>query len=441
MRKDISFLGYLCILAALCFLIVSCQDLHPTTDSTPSPETDVVEQATVQEVTRVIPVISTDTPQPIHATATEEIDPVISDWDEIPGDFLGSGVLYLLNNRGAYEDPIDDKLYSFSQEQEDLDQVLLDLEPGLLGGFCVTPDRNWMIFDYISNAENTEKVFILSTTDLQEKRVVPYYSEVWSNTVVGWTIDNEYLIIVPRHRPSYLLYLFNPFTKNQQLVEPVFLPPGREIIDNSWAVFGLSVAYDPTFTRVVYREDEDTMVLWDLEDEKELWRIDEPMIMEDDAPIWSPDGAYFVILDCFSDGTDIFDDELFQIVIVDRNGNEFWRSEELPYFTQVRSTGTVSWSPDSKHLLYHWLNEEENDLHTFILDINSFRETEYSFWGKGHIWAPDSSQLIFKQWSFGLDLNGIEDFPCIALDIESGESIHISCNDTLYPVAWMNDSR
>jgi len=424
----------------LLFLLFGCRDSHPAPDSTPSPETDVVEQTPVQAETDLIPVISTDTPQPIQAAATEEIAPVILEWNEIPGDFLECGVLFLLQYKNMLENPIEVDLYSFSQEDRDLNQVPFDLDPGLLGNFHVTPDRDWMIFKYGNSTENTEKDYlVLSTTNVSEKRVVPYYSQIWTNTIIGWAADNENLMIVPRNWPSYTLYLFNPFTGNQQLVEPDFLPAGREISENSWAVFGLSVAYDPTFTRVVYREDEDTMVLWDLEDEKETWRIDDPATMEDNAPIWSPDGSYFVILDNFTERPDLLDQEPYQIVIIDRNGNEFWRSEELPFFTRMRSTATVSWSPDSKYLLYHWINMEENDLHTFVLNIDSFEETEYSFWGKGPVWSPDNNQFIIKQWSFGLDWNEVGDFPCVVLDIESGETIYISCNDTLHPVAWLNN--
>lgn len=442
MRKVKFLLRYPWILTALFFLLLSCQDSYHTAQPTLAQETDVIEQATVQEETGVFPAVSTDTPQPMLEPATEDIPPVILEWNEIPEDFLGCGVLYLLNYKSLPEDPIEDELYSFSQEIRDLNQVPLDLEPGLLAGFYVTHDRNWVIFDYGVLADNNDEYFlVLSTSNLLEKKVLPYDSRNWSNTITGWNSDNENLIIVPRHEPSYTLYLFNPFTGNQQLVEPDFLSLGREISDAPWSEFGLSAAYDPTFTRVVYREDEDTMVLWDLEEEKETWRLDAPAIMEDDAPVWSPDGAYFAILDNPSERPDLLDEEPYQIVLIDRNGNEVWRNEELPFFIQKRSASTVFWSPDSKYLLYHWINLEENDLHTFILDIHSFEETEYNFWGSRPVWAPDNSQFIFKQRAFGLDLNGIEDFPCIALDIESGESIYISCIDTLHPVAWLNDSR
>ena len=63
----------------------------------------------------------------------------------------------------------------------------------------------------------------------------------------------------------------------------------------------------------------------------------------------------------------------FQIVLVNKDGKEIWRSDKYPYYEQWYESMHFTWSPDSRYLVFRWMISEIEGQRTYLLDTLSMK--------------------------------------------------------------------
>jgi len=316
-----------------------------------------------------------------------------------------------------------------------------DVKPGKFNYFHVSSDGKWLAFrqEHLIDQKYAYDLFLM-TSDSSNRIKLTWDDRNWSG-VKGWLADNKSLMIVPHyehptHRKDEIIIL-NLFTNEQQRMFPSWTyEEGSFLISGGWGTVGLDVIYDPTLTRVVYLEDEETMILWDIENSDELWRFREPTLMLREEPSWSPDGSYLAIVDLYSDDIYLDETDEFQIVVVNRDGKEIWRSERYPYYEQWYQSMHFSWSPDEKYLVFRWMVPEDGELRTFLLDTTSWEIQDYCISGSYPVWSPDSNQFIMRETMQTQSSDGEEAYRNVLVDVE--KNIIVQLDDIPFrPVAWI----
>lgn len=271
-----------------------------------------------------------------------------------------------------------------------------------IGSFYLSPDSQWLAlaYEYLDGQGNwSDDLMFISTRDFEERRIFPRNKADWSYSYLGWLADSKRFLIIPseesRDGREDDVIIFDTFTGDQQKITNAFPDPGY-IRDLYLRNYGRTAIYDPTFTRVVYYEGDfspNTMVLWNIETDKELWRFAEDEAMAVASTAWSPDGQKFAFIEI--EGSVINADD-FRITIVNREGEIITQSNTVPGYPKLQKY--LQWSPDGRYLIFSLQHiEGERRAEKFIFDtltnqILDFCLTDVS----GTIWAPNSQQLIVQ---------------------------------------------
>jgi hypothetical protein len=91
---------------------------------------------------------------------------------------------------------------------------------------------------------------------------------------------------------SYTTVIYNPFTGEQKNMQ-IDLPNPYIEKDTGGRVTWVKADIDPSLKWVLYNDKEERLVLWDLDNEKEIASLPSPTDVTDGT--WSPDGNKFVI--------------------------------------------------------------------------------------------------------------------------------------------------
>jgi len=424
------------ILWVVLVIITGCNPVPEMPILTPGEEIPTLAISPTKEI------FPTSIPSVTPSTPVEEF----GDWGEecsgIVVEHLSQGIspsmIVFKESNPDYTNGSDDKLFSFSPLDLELSRFMDDFEPSLFADFHVSPDRRWMVFaqerriddDYIST-------MIVTTSNDQNRIIQPWDEENWSYVIQGWLADGQRLVIAPRHGPDDEIILFNPFTASQERLLPAFTYPENSYRLEKWGVIGLSVVYDPTMTRVVYMVDDRTMVLWDLEEHKQLWRFEEPVLMKKEIPTWSPNGEYLAVFDLFGNNNRYLEEgDEFQVLLVHRSGEVVWRSEHYPFFDWYYNSMDFNWSPNGEYLVFDWVVDEEGNHHTFVLNVDSQELSEYCFRGSVPVWSPDSRQFIMKLGSSDPMSEEWDNSGNVVVNVESGE-IYLLEDIKYWPKAWL----
>lgn len=407
--------------------------------------------------------VNTDTPLPVNPTvvtsttdlpsATHEPSPTLPQGDHclarenkfLP-EHLGDGRIIFLEREGrSILGNLKDNLYQLTPPNIEIQPYLEDLELGIISPFLVSSNGLVLAFTHEQRQEQAiiQEMFLVNVSEDTEPKSILWDEENWAG-LETWLADGQQLVVIPFYPQSTTrrdeIILFNPFTEQQQRLEPSFTYPKTSFIDKWWGLLGLSAVYDPTLTRVVYLEDNDTMVLWDMENEQELWRFVEPTLIRVQTPTWSPKGKYLVIVDLL--GEENFfgptEENSFQIVVVNRAGEALWKSTDYPYYGEWSSLmGSFTWSPDERYLSFTWEGPDNGDPQTYLLDTVHWEVLDYCLpGGPPIIWSPDSNRFIKIDRFAPASDDSVDTYENILVDLEN-EVIYELGEMTVRPVAWM----
>lgn len=312
----------------------------------------------------------------------------------------------------------------------DSDEILLltssDEEPRLLTGVPEgTPDgvsQNWAWMFYGDSviASNGELV------------TTPHRNNQWGN-LQSW-LDSERIIFQGPTRKSEMLYIYNPFTQQEQIFAPKITDRyqySREL--SGWPVW--KFVPDPTLTRMAYVRDGQhllpELVLMDLENGKTLWTLDRVSPGERHIPVWSPDGSQLAVIS--DDYQSVSEAYRWEVFTVNREGEStHWTDIHVkPEGLYWLLGEQVAWSPDGRYIAFY----SES---LYILDTVSRQAVDYcipyiaqtgNFMNvrRTIIWSPDSRQMIFQPGTY----------QAVVIDIENDRAIQLGDDIALEPLGWI----
>jgi WD40 repeat protein len=326
-------------------------------------------------------------------------------------------------------------------------QPLLDNRTrGIRGNFYVSPDGHTLAFvrgAIVDDQGLAHDELVITSGETQGLKLVPWDSTNWVG-LMGWLADSQRLLVapvfdeslIPYERPDKVVVL-NPWTGEHEQIDPSFPYSGEPLFDY-WRSVGTSSYYDPTLLRVAYLDSEQTLVLWDRETSKELWRMSDPGIMSDTpSPVWSPNGSSMATVVRHLNPGGIPDDTTeFQLLSVGRNG-ETDSTDPFPYYAGL-DHDLIHWSPDGRYLSFVWAAKGETKRRLLLWDTVAQRIIDYCIADplSGSIWSPDSSQFVV-QTSDKADIavaNGT--FRNLIIDIKDG-IVYSLDTVTAAPAAWI----
>jgi hypothetical protein len=275
-----------------------------------------------------------------------------------------------------------------------------------------SPDYAWLAYhDY----ENDKLIVLNATTG--HKIIIPWEDD-WL-MLDGW-LDGEHLIInMSGDEKGYLL--INPVSNEKKYLADNF-PDLSSVIYGHTSWWG-SAKYSAGLNYVVYPRLDSHIVLWDVQNRREvvsLWSRGEPFAK---MPVWSPSGNDFLTsINLFGEDGQFLSEGLFRVSI---DG----QITQLTYpdsTTRLEYSG-YAWSPNER-LVAFWIREYGNEYRLAVLSIQTLRITEYCITSdtpESPIWSPDSAQLVVS----ALDDNN--DYATLLVDINKLESYRIADYFTL----------
>ncbi len=443
MKKTYVFLST-CLTLGLLWGCAPSSPPPPAATATPAPLTSTpTPSATLTDVpvspttapTFTPPPTSTRAPTPTPACPLAQI--------QAPDDFP-SGIIIFRDSKGIMLDT-SQRLYSLTAPDLSLQPISEDLSQGILVVYQVSPDGKWVaiLHEKLDGQRVLGHDLILLSSNPRERIIIPWNEGSWSYHIQGWLSDSQWLFINPRYtsedeKPFPVddeVILFNPFTQERKLLSlPASMYPEGTIrfdFAEGWGYHGTSVVYDPFLSRVAYLEDEETMVLWDLHNEQELWRfVDKRTRMRNNYPIWSPDGSWLALIDGFRSE----DDWVFRILLVHRDGEIVKASEIFPHLNGFVPSFS-QWSPDGRYLSFLWVPSPEGSFyHTILLEATSLEVIDYHDCFDETFdfpeWSPNGQQ--FALWSE-------EEQSLVIVDVANNTFFYLE-NIPLRPSAWITNA-
>ena len=260
----------------------------------------------------------------------------------------------------------------------------------------------------------------------------------WENTI--YWVDNNHIVtekwprlMNSREMRSISAILFEPFQGIAREYPPIY-PDISNQMDQSviWDKGGLSLMlFDPTMSRLLYGTIDNDVVLWDLETEKEIFRISASL--NNHGPVWSIDGGSFLIPETKTFGQ-------YDLLQITRDGEV----KQLTFLTKHFTNPNIQsprWSSDGEKIAFfvkaiqNPCGNGSSSIYPIVLDINSLESIKlYCIpvqpWTEP-IWSPDSNQLLLSVEE------GWNEFSTVLLDTNEESVGYISHG--YIPMGWMVD--
>jgi len=217
----------------------------------------------------------------------------------------------------------------------------------------------------------------------------------------------------------------------------------------SWQDYGLTErGYDPTMSYVVYPRDDGAVVLWDIEENKEIMHFQPNKgAYFGDGPSWYIDGSRFMIdqvngEDAYSDAKGNRED----LSLVFQDG----RIERLTYLKDIYEYSNIinyHWSPDGRYIAFITgispdpcggqggdyqavLDTSTSEMSLFCFEVSP---GQYSF---NSIWSPDGKQLLTSYYTYTEEEG--ESVSTLIIDLEKGYVVKMI--DDMVPLGWLTDA-
>lgn len=290
----------------------------------------------------------------------------------------------------------DGKLFAYETVREDYVSTLIVLDVSGEIVFTLPWDKKWGGF-YWLNTQQIEFPF--------------FWDDYWQNASPVSDVIN----VITGQRETIAPKLLDPWTPGGPLVPRLVV----------W-----KTVYEPTLSIVGYMrgyEPEQSFVLWDLKDNRELWQLNK-WSTRTVRPAWTPDGEKLAVV-VLNEKEDDWD--RFELYLVDRDGHSEKWIDINGYFKNAAIN--IYWSPNGRYLAIA-PNEKQSLL---ILDTSTGELLDYCIPAEvGYnpaIWSPDSTQILLPQ-------QGTSDDPSIILDITNKQAAYIVDNPKFIPIGWLSNS-
>lgn len=296
------------------------------------------------------------------------------------------------------------------------------------GNYQVSPDRQLLAYwkiSYSANLRQTGKWILIEDTSGNLLLEISGDMETWDTF---YWLDNERFVIGDYGQP----YVLNPFTGDDlTFYEWHAKSPGGWRIVPVWETNGV---FDSQLSRILYMQEDKTMLLWDIKSEQILFSASlKGRYLPAGRPKWAWDDSQVVIGYTATDGVEI-GDELFSI---SRDG-EITQLTELGKDYQEVGISEFSWSPDGERIAFFFkdFSQRDNPWQLATLDVETQEVINYcglAGWMRPPVepvWSPDGKQLLI-----GRAEADQETFSTILMDISGNYAARLA--DQLVPAGWM----
>jgi hypothetical protein len=306
--------------------------------------------------------------------------------------------------------------------------------------FAVSPDGKWLAYDLYSKDDVSLVVeqSISLLTNSSEARIVQRWSQ--PTGLEGW-LNNENVMLVKNHSlenfGSTLIY--NPFSGEQHEFVLQDLPnylsyqlgmSGSYLMDNG------NLIPDPTLKRVVYPawpNDDLQLVLWDVENQRELASLRYRLSQLTRDPFWSQDGTDFLIAATKEQSVEWYR--------VTQNG-VIHKLTDFGEFLGDAEFNLPSRSWDGRYLAFQLLYNSRKESKYLILDLKSQSLEGFCIdlggedSGSLHspVWSPDNKYVAITNGAYSKNITDV-----ILIDVENREAFLIAHDEyaPIYAIGWI----
>lgn len=259
----------------------------------------------------------------------------------------------------------------------------------------LSPNKKYML-----GLTNTDDYFVLKSTD---KLITTNISISMGWDLRRW-LDNEHIVLHGKNQSKQEMTIMNPFTGEQKTIR-LDLPNIRILLQ------GPDFSIDPTLKRALYIDQDNRLILWNVETQKEMVSLPSPAWFWRSEFAWSRDGTKFATAWPAGSTETLLANDLY---VFDMEGN-LERLTDLNRKYGFANVDSPSWSPDGRQMGF-WLNTGDGKTDLIhrrywlaFLDVNTLETRVFCLTNKwpwmipfdNIVWSPDGQQLIvsFGSWT------------------------------------------
>jgi len=298
-------------------------------------------------------VTATQIPTPVPSTSSGKIA-FVSERD-------GGGAIYVMNADGSQQTHVSGNL-------------------PMSGGPVWSPDGKRIAFTSAAPASPGSdyflpSIFVMNADGSQQTRLV---GGVETSGMPAWSPDGTRIVFVGERGQ---LYVVNADGSNLALLTK----QTRNNQSPSWSPDGTRIAFESTATGT----SEVCVINADGSREKCLTNHASfkarHIAMNDDFPVWSPDGKRITFAS--------MRDSKFDIHVMNADG-----SQRVNLTNKPANYGIPAWSPDGKRIVFSSDRDRDGNFELYVTNADGTglkRLTNNSFWDGNPVWSPDGMRIAF----------------------------------------------
>ena len=335
---------------------------------------------------------------------------------------------------------------------------LFDLDSGRTTNFDLSTSEDYYATDYSASRDGKWVVYVVNREKSRFGVIEPaknilqhtagqriYWGKDNVEYVFGW-FDDQHMIITRENQPFFSTVVLNPWTGTEEAFSLSDVPEPESNMGAPLYFFNdqVNIMPDPSLEMLVYpRHEHDGasyVTLWDRQSKQIVAKLRDlrPYF---GVPLWSPDGADFIISVSTKNSEDnrvwVYVNELFQI----SRGGQIRQLTHFGKFLTWDHIWKTSRSPDGRYLVFQvdYKSDDQTLSRYLVMDLGTGGITPMCFdsselWGSispsnSVVWSPDSQYFAL----FQLDKDGYG--KTILANPRTGQSYRIK--DDLFPVGWL----